>query len=167
MRKNLKIFFICLIFPLFITGCATNFISTLKSPLKLSKPSLHFYTDNLIRTLKNSDNITISIFYSKTGKNKTIPDDYMEKFYLFMDSIKEDYFIDPKESQLNLNDPEYRLTIYVNEESTFVINILNDQYITIHPWDGNYPPDLINISSLHTGNNIFNIVDFLIKNHNK
>lgn len=167
MHKYFKIFFICLIFPLFITGCNSNFISTLKNPLRISKPSPHFYTDNLIRTLKNYENITISIFYPKTGKNKTIPKDYMEQFYSFIDSIKEDYFIDKTISNLNLDSPEYRLTVYVNKKSAFIINLINNKYITIHPWDGTYPPDIIDISSLHTRNNIFNITEFLIKNHSK
>lgn len=170
MIKYLKILLICLIFPFFTLSCNSNFIKTLKSPLKIAKPSSSFYTNNLIKTINssvnNSYNLTISIFYSKLGKNKTIPKEYMENINLFFNSLKTEYFLDYSTSNIDTKNPEYRLTVYLNEKSIFVIDILNDKYITIYPWDGSYEPDLIDISNLHTRINLFNIVDYIIKYHN-
>lgn len=165
MFKKLKLLLIFLILPIFIISCSRNFSENIKSPLRISKPSLNFYTENLIRAIKNSKNVQVSIFYSKTGKNKIIPNDYMEKFNLFMDSIKPSYFVNANTAALNLRDPEYRLTIFIENKSSFIINIFSDKFITIHPWDGSYKPDIIDISYLHEGINIYNIVDFIIKNN--
>ena len=168
MIKYIKILLIFLIFPFFILSCNSNFINTLKSPLKIKKPSLSLYTNNLIKTINNSanSNLTISIFYSKLGKNKTIPKEYIENISSFFNSLKPEYFLDYSTSNLDTKNPEYRLTVYLNEKSIFVIDILNDKYITIYPWDGSYEPDLIDISNLHTRTNLFNIADYLIKYHN-
>ena len=166
MRKYIKNLLVCLLFPLFLMSCNSSFINTIKTPFRLVKPSEHFYTDALIRNLKSSKDITISIFYPKTGKNKTIPEEYMEKFYLFLDLIEKEDFVRDLHG-IDVTSPEYRLTVYINDKSSFIINLLNDRYITIHPWDGSYAPDIIDISSLHTGNNIFNVVDYLVKNYVK
>lgn len=160
MYKYLKILLIILTFSFFTMGCNKN----IKLPLKLSKPSLDLYTENLIRSIKNSKNVQISIFYPKIGKNKVIPDDYMEKFNLFIESIKPNYFINSKNKNLNLQNPEYRLTVFINNTETFIINIFDTKYVTIHPWDGTYEADIIDISNLHDGINIYNIVNFIIKN---
>lgn len=164
MYKFFKKIFIIFIFPLLIMGCNKNFTESIKSPLRISKPSLNLYTENLIRSIKNTENLQISIFYPKIGKNKTIPNNYMEKFNLFIESIKPNYFIDPKKQNINLQNPEYRLTIFINNSPTFILNIFDAKYITINPWDGTYEPDIIDISNLHTGINIYNIVDFIMKN---
>lgn len=163
MIKYFKFLLICLLFPLFTLSCNSNFITTLKSPLKIIKPSKNYYTNILIKTINNSDDLTISIFYSKLGKNKTVPKEYMENINLFLNSLKTDYFLNYSTSDINIENPEYRLTVYSNEKSTFIIDILNDKYIVVYPWDGSYEPDLINISNLHTRINLFNIIDHLIK----
>lgn len=160
MYKHFKSFFIILTFSFLIIGCNKN----IKTTFKTSKPSLNLYTEILTRSIKNSKNTQISIFYPKIGKNKVIPDNYMEKFNLFVESIKPNYFINSKNKNLNLQNPEYRLTVFINNTETFIINIFDTKYVTIHPWDGTYEPDIIDISKLHDGINIYNIVDFIIKN---
>lgn len=164
MYKYFKGFFIILIISFIITGCNKNLIKNIKTPFNPSKPSLNFYTENLIRSIKNTKNIQISIFYPKIGKNKVIPNNYMEKFNLFLDSIKSNYFINSNTQNLNLQNPEYRLTVFINNTETFIINVFNPKYITIHPWDGTYTEDIVDISNLHDGINIYNVVDFIIKN---
>lgn len=162
MIKFFKNFFIILIFPILVMGCNKNI--SIKNPITY-KPSLNFYTENLIKTLKSNKNFEISIFYPKTGKNKSIPQEYIQKFNLFIESLKSNYFIDPNTINLNTKNPEYRLTIFINDKESFVINILNNNFLTIHPWDGLFEADLIDISKLQDGINLYNIVDFLIKNN--
>lgn len=166
MFKKLKLISIILIFPIFLISCKTNFIETMKISLKISKPSLNFYTKSLINSINNSDNIHISIFYTKTGKNKVIPPEHMDKFNLFINSIKPNYFLDPSTvDSNNIKNIEYKLTVFINDKSSFVINIFSDKFISIHPWDGNYEPDIIYISDLQDGINIYNVIDFIIKNN--
>lgn len=162
MFKKLVLFVTIIIFPLITISCNKNFIQNISAPIKISKPSKNFYTNSLINSIKNSQNIQISILYSKTGKNKILPDEYMESFNLFLSSIKRDFFVE--NFSQNAKEPEYKLTISLDNKNSFIINIFDEDIISIHPWDGIYEPDAIDISSLNSKVNIFNIVDFIIKN---
>lgn len=166
MFKNLKLLFIILIFPFLIMDCKSNSLEdNVKISLGISKPSINFYTDNLLKIIDKYPDIHVSIFYSKTGKNKTIPKDYMERFNLFMESIKPTFFVNTNNTNLELKDPEYRITLYIEEKPIYLINIFNEKYISIHPWDGSYPPDIIDISPIHERINIYNLCDYIIKNN--
>ncbi len=164
MLKKLTTSIIIIVFPLIIIGCNKNFAQNIPTPLNFSKPSLNYYTNTLVHSIKDSQNIQISILYSKTGKNKILPNEYIENFNLFINSIKKTFFLH-NTSQINLKDPEYKLTISIDGKNSFVINIFDENLISIHPWDGSYEADLINISSLNSKVNIFNMIDFIIKNN--
>ena len=43
--------------------------------------------------------------------------------------------------------PPYRL--YFNfKNKSYVVEVYNEKYLSIYPWDGNYPRDYINMDSL-------------------
>lgn len=166
MFKKIKIFLILLILSFSVISCSKPSFNTISSSLRISKPSLDYYTKYLKHSISKKNNTThLSIFYTKTGKNKSIPLDYVDKFTVFINSIKSNHFLDTNQITLELKDPEYKITVFINNNPAFIINIFNDKYINIHPWDGIYNPDFIDISSLQTRTNIYNIVDFIIKNN--
>ena len=166
MFKKLKLSFTIIILSFILISCNSNFVQTIKVPFKTSKPSINYYTNNLLTALKNSKNTHISILYTKTGKNKVIPPEQMDNFYLFMNSIKTDFFINPTTSNNeDFKNIEYKLTISINDKNSFVINIFNEDFISIHPWDGTYEADLLCISELNTRINLYNIINYIIKSN--
>ena len=166
MFKKIKMILIMLLLSFIITNCSTPSINKISSTLRITKPRLDFYTSSLKYSLKKKNNTAhISIFYTKTGKNKVIPSEYIDRFNMFINSIKPSHFITYEEANLGLKDPEYKLTIFINNNPKFIINIFNDKFVSIHPWDGMYEPDLINISSFQTKSNIYNLAEFIIKNN--
>lgn len=162
MFKKLVLFITIIVFPIITISCNKNFIQNISAPIKISKPSKNFYTNALINSIKNSQNIQISIFYSKTGKNKILPNEYMENFNLFINSIKQDFFVENLNE--NVKEPEYKLTVVLDNKNSFIVNVFDENLVSIHPWDGVYEADFINISSLNNKINIFNTVNFIIKN---
>lgn len=163
MLKKIKLFIILLIFPILIMSCNKSFIENLSAPLRISKPSANFYTNHLIRTFKNSDDIHISILYTKTGKNKTISTKHIDSFNKFLNYIKPINFLDPNKNNIKFNDPEYRITISINKKNSFIINVFDKSFLTIHPWDGVYSPDILDISNFHESINLYNLCEFIIK----
>ena len=166
MFKKIKVFLILLIFSFSVISCSKPSFNTISSSLKISKPSLDYYTKYLKHSISKKNNTThLSILYTKTGKNKSIPVKDIDKFTTFLNSLKPSHFLNTNQKTLEVKDPEYRLTVFINSNPAFIINIFNYKYINIHPWDGIYNPDFIDISSLQTRTNIYNIVDFIIKNN--
>lgn len=165
MLKKIKKIFIVLFLCFFIVSCNTLSTNNVKSYLRISKPYTNFYTNALKYALnKKSNTIHLSVLYTKTGKNKVFPIEYVNNFNLFINSIKQNNFIDPEKLNIDFTNPEYKLTVFINNSPSFLINIFNKEIINIHPWDGIYSPDTINISSVHTKFNIYNISEYLIKN---
>ena len=163
MFKKMKLLMIIFIFPLFVMSCNKNFIENIKTPLRITKPSANFYTNHLIRSIKDSNNVHISIFYTETGKNKTFSNENMKKFKEFLEYIKPVNFLNENKNSIDLKEPKYRLTISINQKNSFIINVFNNSYLTIHPWDGVYSPDVLDISNFHEGINLYNLCDFIIK----
>ncbi len=163
MFKKIKLLLILLLFPVLIMSCNKSFINTISAPLRISKPSANFYTNHLIRTFNNSNNVHISILYTKTGQNKTISEKHMDTFSKFINYIKPINFLDPNKNTINLNDPEYRITISINQKNAFIINVFNKSFLTVHPWDGIYSPDVLDISNFHESINLYNLCEFIIK----
>ncbi len=163
MFKKIKLLMVLFLFPMLVMSCNKTFVENIKAPLRITKPSANFYTNHLIRSIKNSNDLHISIFYNKTGKNKTFSDKNVEKFKEFIEHIKPVNFLDENKNLINLKEPEYRITICINQKNSFIINVFNNSYLTIHPWDGVYSPDVLDISNFHEGINLYNLCDFIIK----
>ena len=141
-----------LILSLLLQGCSFNdpkYINFSK------KSSPDFYTKEIYSKLLNDEEYSIELFntnfYKNVPINKEEDNDIIENFIrsLSKDNYKTDWTI-PEEKE------PYQLKITF-DDSKYVIKIYSNSIVTVSPWDGIYPEDIINIEDVP---NRYNLFDF-------
>lgn len=58
----------------------------------------------------------------------------------------------------------YKITFTFNKEK-LLINVYNEKYLSIYPWDGNYPMDYINMDKVPISLNPYYLGKYIFKNY--
>ena len=124
------------------------------------KPTNLYYTNLLAKnlTLKNISNAVVveTNFY----KEKNIPLEDLETIKAFATNLTKANFIDkPKDLPKKA---VYKILLTFNKDK-YVINIYSDKYISIFPWDGNYPMDYIDMENIQLSRNLYNLCKYIIE----
>ena len=139
-----------LIFSFLLQGCTFNdpkYINFSK------KSSSDFYTKDIYSKLLSDEDYKLELFNTNFYKNITIEkeedNDIIENFIrsLSKENYKEDGII-PDEKE------PYQLKITF-DNSKYVIKIYNNSTVTVSPWDGVYPEDIINMENIPNRYNLF------------
>ena len=77
----------------------------------------------------------------------------------FIDALKSDNYNIDFQEDLNA---EYKIIIEFSN-SKYVINAYNDKLITIHPWDGVYPEDIISMEGVPDYYNLYKYCEYIKK----
>lgn len=153
--KKFIIFFIILQI-LFLIGCDMN-------PIKLSinsgKPFNFYYTNLLSKNIKLGNTMKCVIFDTNLYKEKELPAEENQTIKNFLNELTRDNFIE-KPSDLPQK-PIYKI-FFKFDNDKYVINVYNNKYISVYPWDGSYSMDYIDMSSVHTANNIYYLCKYVI-----
>lgn len=161
MRKKLAYIIISLLIPIMFSGCSfkigsytfNNFTVTKK------KPNNFYYTNSLSKNLSQESNIKISLLDTNFFKEKSLSKDDVDTVKSFAKSLKKTNFIEkPKDLP---EKPAYRLYFSFSKEK-YVINIYNEKYIAVYPWDGTYSMDYVDMSSVKPLNNLYGLCKYLI-----
>ncbi|HID0854230.1 TPA: DUF4883 family protein, partial [Clostridium botulinum] len=56
--------------------------------------------------------------------------------------------------------PLYKI-FFTFEKDKYIINVYNKQYISVYPFDGNFPMDYIDMSNIPEAYNLYNLCNFL------
>lgn len=163
--KN-KFIYIC--FVLFISiifaGCTikigdytiNNFYITKKKPNNL------YYTNNLAKNLTLESSFKVSILDTNFYKEKELSKEDIDIIKKFVKSLKKSNFIEkPKEIS---DKPPYKLFLTFSKEK-YIINVYNEKYLSVYPWDGIYSMDYINMDGIKPLYNIFSLCKYLIGNN--
>ncbi|WP_373898976.1 DUF4883 family protein [Haloimpatiens sp. FM7315] len=154
MKKIISLL-ICILIIVFL--CLLNSCS----PAKLSKekPSNHYYFTKLANNITISKKVKLNILDTNFYKNKSIKEEDLSTIINFMNNLKVTNFI---KKPFNLpQKPEYKIFLELEGEK-YVINVYNEKYISIFPWDGNYSMDYIDMSSIYTAYNLHGFCKYLI-----
>lgn len=158
--KKITLFLICLLSLSFV-GCIN--INPKYLEFK-SQPEVGFYSNEIIEKIKNKEEFSLEVF--DTNFYKTFPVDKDDNIilYNFFNSINnKDYVEDTRETKKDLsNKEEFRLIVKF-KEAKYIINVFDSELITIHPWDGNYSPDIINMKNVPLGYNLYDFCDYIRK----
>lgn len=121
------------------------------------KPSLHYYTDGLIKEVNLSSPKKVSVFYREYFKEFTFPETEVEDISSFIKILSKDNFIDRPEDL-----PEkYKYKVYLTfNEKKYAMTIYDEKYISIYEWDGDYKEDFLNINNIPLSLNIYGICKF-------
>lgn len=117
-----------------------------------TKPSNHYYTDELKNKILNNENFTLYVFDTNLYKEIEVPDEENSIIENFLSCLTSNNYSDEK---IDIKEP-YRIKLSFND-TKYLIKIFNDSIISISPWDGNYKEDVISIKDLPLG---YNLLDF-------
>ena len=151
--KKLNFIFIIVLLLFTLNGCS------FQDPkyINLStKPSNHYYTDELENRILNNENFTLYVFDTNLYKEIEVSSEENTIIENFISALVDDNY---SEDQIDLEEP-FRLKVVFNDDK-YLINVFNDSIVSISPWDGNYKEDVISIKDLPLRYNLFDFCNHI------
>lgn len=155
MKRYLKLISLFL-FILILPGCG---LSSPEYIIPKSKPSAHFYTDEIYKKLKNNESYNIKIFDLDVYKYYDVNSEEHSILLEFIESLNNKNFEASIEEETK---PRYKLIIEF-EDSKYLINAYNESLISIYPWDGVYEEDVLSLEGVPDYYNIFKFCEYIDK----
>lgn len=157
--KKLKLLIIFLVICM-LQGCSFN------DPKYIhfgSKTDSAFYTKEVYSKILNNENFTMVLFNNNLYKNISIDSSENDVIKNFISSLSENNY--PDEKVPDETEP-YEIRIEFTDGSKYVINVYNNELVSLYPWDGNYEEDVISMEGVPIH---YNLYDFCIhiENQNK
>lgn len=159
MRKLLSSFFIILICSFMLMGCVKEIPLDL---LNKNKPNNFYYTNILAKNITLEKNYKCIVMESNFFKEKELSNEnkiIIENFLKLLN--KKNFTNKPKDLPKN---PTYKI-FFKFKDSKYIINIYNEKYISVYPFDGKYPMDYIYIYDIPAAYNLLNLCNYIFKNY--
>lgn len=148
--KKLISLFIIIVMSISLLGCKSTFTT--------EKPGKDYYTKKLISDLSTYENCHSNAVYMNFYKGKRLEVDELLTARKFLKYLQPENFIAKPEDLPDM--PMYKM-YFTFENSKYVLNIYNQKYISIYPWDGEYKMDFIDISNCYTSYNLFSLCEYI------
>lgn len=156
LKKKIIILILIIVTITSITGCKMS-----NKIFNTEKPTTYYYTNGLLNFYKTEGPMSIVIFYSDLYKERTLDKVGYEDINNFLNSLKATNFISKPE---NLPEtPLYKVYIEFNKIK-YVLNVYNEKYASIYPWDGKYDMDYIDMSDIPLSYNLYGLCKFHLPN---
>ena len=140
-----------MLLPILLLGCNISFNG---------KKSNNFYYTNLL-----AKDLTLETFYkcsvidSNYYKEKLLSKEDAATIKNFTKALSKSTFIErPKDLPLK---PMYKLIIVFSKDK-YVINVYNEKFVSIFPWDGSYSMDYIDMSKIQFSYNLFGLCKYIV-----
>jgi hypothetical protein len=153
----IEMFLICCIG--IFTGCSIRLPYT-----NDAKPNSYYYTNLLAKDLSLEKNYKVLVIDMNFYNEKAIDNGNIDTINGFIHSLKDKNFINkPKDLP---SKPLFKM-IFTFSKDKFVINVYNENYLSIFPWTGNYDMDYISMTDIPISYNLFNLSKYIIPNEKK
>lgn len=164
LKRKLNYFIlILLLFALIfsLSGCSFTIGNYKVNNLSVSKkkPNNFYYTNLLAKNLTLSSSSKAIILDTNFYKEKDLRKDDVDTIKKFTKELNKQNFVD-KPSDLPAK-PLYKLYFTFDKEK-YVINVYNERYISVYPWDGTYSMDYIDMNGISPSNNVTSLCKYLI-----
>lgn len=123
------------------------------------KPFNFYYTNQLAKNLSLSKNCKTIILDTNFYKEKDLVKDDIDTIKKFTKELNKQNFVD-KPTNLPAK-PIYKLFFTFDKEK-YIINVYNERYLSIYPWDGTYPMDYIDMNGISPSYNLHSLCKYLI-----
>lgn len=154
---KIKLFLLCCI--VIFTGC--NVTLPYKNGIK---PNSYYYTNLLAKDLSLEKGYKILEIDMNFYNEEAIDKGNIDTIKGFIHLLKDKNFVKkPKDLP---SKPLYKM-IFTFAKDKFVINVYNQNYISIFPWTGDYDMDYISMTSLPISYNLFNLSKYIIPDERK
>ena len=156
MRVNKLIYIIILIIIcLCFTGCSYSYNSLFNH----KKPYNFYYTNLLTRDVKLENSFLGIVLDTNFYKEQTFTTEQSAIAKNFILHLHTNNFIN-KPNDLPAK-PPYKIYLTFKADK-YVIEIYNEKYISVYPWDGSYPKDYINMENIPISYNLYSLCKYII-----
>ncbi len=152
-------FFLCtsFIIAILFMGCNYNLGNMIFSK---NKPNNFYYTNILAKNLTLEASCKCLVLDTNLYKEKELKDDSISTVKNMLKTLTKNNFI-PKPKNLP-EKPLYKIFLTFSKDK-LVINVYNEHFVSIYPWDGDYEMDYIDMSSLPKSLNLYNLSSYIFK----
>lgn len=147
---------ICVFFSFSLFGCKYNFN---KNIINKSKPTNYYYTKLLMKDMSLKAPTELYALYMNFYKKKDFSKEDLNTTSQFFNSLTNASFVS-KPANLPAK-PLYKMFMTFSENK-YVINIYDERYISIYPWDGDFNMDYIDTSKMYKNYNLYGLCKYLI-----
>lgn len=155
MKKILLFLGTLIIITTLFIGCNYNLNSI---SFNKTKPNNFYYTNILAKNLTLESTCKAIILNTNFYREKELEKESIDSIRNLLKSFNKNNFI-PKPKDLP-DKPSYKIYLTFSKEK-LIINVYNEKYISIYPWDGSYPMDYIDMSSTPVSLNLFSLCKYI------
>lgn len=131
------------------SGCSSLF--------NQEKPYTFYYTNMLSKNFHTEKQIKASLIDTSYYKNHNLSSSEIKDFYNFFEALqKHNYIKRPKGLPVK---PIYRM-FFTFSKDKYILDVYNEKYISIYPWDGTYEKDFLSISDIPASINPYNLCKY-------
>ncbi|MFT8315819.1 MAG: DUF4883 family protein [Clostridium sp.] len=158
MKVNKLIYIGIIIIIVFsFTGCSLS--SNSNSFLNPKKPYNFYYTNLLTRDIELENSFLGIVLDTNFYKEQTFTSEQnatAKNFILHLH--RNDFISKPKDLPAK---PPYKI-YFTFKTDKYVLEIYNEKYISVYPWDGSYDKDYVDMSNIPTSYNLYYLCKYII-----
>lgn len=144
-----------LIITILFTGCNYNFSNV---SLKKTKPNNFYYTNILAKDLTLESSYKCIILNTNFYSEKELSKENVDTIKALLSSLNKNNFIS-KPADLP-DKPDYKIFLTFSKEK-FVVNVYNEKYICVYPWDGDFTMDYIDMTGVPASQNLYSLAKYI------
>jgi DOmain of unknown function (DUF4883) len=155
MKKFLTLILLIIISFSF-TGCNLNTSQYIRPK---AKPSANYYTNEIQDKISENLEYTLRIFDMDYYKYYEVDIEEHSILPEFIDSLSDENYSVTLENDLN---PKYKLIVEFSD-SKYIINLYDNNLISIYPWDGVFKEDVATMDGISDYYNIYKFCEYAKK----
>ncbi|MBC2580362.1 DUF4883 family protein [Clostridium sp. DJ247] len=151
------VLFSCTLFiiTILLVGCNYNLNNI---SFKKTKPNNFYYTNILAKNFTLETSYKGTILDSNFYKEKELTKENMDIIKAMLKALnKSNFILKPKDLP---SKPSYKMVLTFKKDK-LVINVYNEKYLTIYPWDGDYPMDYIDMTNIPASLNLYSLSKYI------
>nr|WP_243158863.1 DUF4883 family protein [Clostridium cochlearium] len=121
---------------------------------------LNYYTNKLVENINSEPDYQCVIVDTNFYREEYLQKENLSIVKNFLNSINKNSYVLYNKKTIPQK-PLYKIFLIFSNEK-FVINVYNENYVSIHSWDGYHRMDYIDTSSIPYSYNLYNLCNFLI-----
>ena len=160
--KYLK-FIPILLLTVFLNGCVFD------DPKYINfkdKPNLYYYSNEVYENLKKDYKYSIRVFDYNFYKYYDVSENDSDIMLSFLQSLTNNNYIE--EAPTDITEPLYKIIITFDnsKKSTFAVDVYNNNFVSLYPWDGSLEKDNITMDGVPRYDNLYDFCVHIVTNTN-
>ncbi|MBU5454413.1 DUF4883 family protein [Caproiciproducens sp. MSJ-32] len=154
--KKFVCYIIILIIPLFFISCNINSAQYSKTK---SKPTPDYYTNEIYKKILNNEEYKLKVFDMDFYVSYDVNKEEHSILPEFFDAIDTENF----KTDIDLpSSPKYKLIVEFSDFK-YIINIYDEELISVYPWDGIYKEDILTMKNVPDYYNLYKFCEYIKK----